>query len=80
MQDLKPLLITDCPFVELPLSKSTRWGEGLTPEDIAKCVWVKPKLVVQVSFVEWTASLNLRHAKFLGMRTDKKPTDVRREA
>jgi bifunctional non-homologous end joining protein LigD len=66
--------------VELPISKSSRWGEGLTAEDIAKCVWVKPKVVVQVSFVEWTASGNLRHAKFAGLRDDKRPAQVRREA
>ena len=80
MKELEPLKTSQCPFIEIPVSKSSRWGEGLTAEDIAKCVWVKPKLIAQVGFVEWTASGNLRHAKFLGMRGDKNPTDVRRES
>ena len=41
--------------------------------------WVKPRLVVEVSFTEWTRDGSLRHACFLGMRDDKLPKDVRRE-
>jgi len=41
--------------------------------------WTKPKLVVQVQFVEWTAESRLRHSKFLGVREDKAPREVRRE-
>jgi bifunctional non-homologous end joining protein LigD len=41
--------------------------------------WVEPKLVCEVRFTEWTADGGLRHPIFLGMRTDRKPTDVRRE-
>ncbi len=33
--------------------------------------WVKPELVAQVRFVEWTAEGRLRHAAFLGLRSDK---------
>ena len=33
--------------------------------------WVRPLLVAQVRFVEWTADHHLRHAAFLGLRTDK---------
>jgi ATP-dependent DNA ligase len=80
MTKLKPLLGTRCPFVDLPQSISGQWGEGLTAEDMAKCVWAKPKLVVQVSFVEWTKGGHLRHARFVGMRDDKKASDVTREA
>jgi bifunctional non-homologous end joining protein LigD len=79
MAKMSPLVIGDCPFHELPVGKRSRWGEGLTAEDLAKCTWVKPRLVVQVSFVEWTAGGSLRHAKFLGERIDKKPTQVQRE-
>jgi bifunctional non-homologous end joining protein LigD len=41
--------------------------------------WVKPMLVVEVGFVEWAMDGLLRHATFLGIRDDKRPTDVGRE-
>jgi bifunctional non-homologous end joining protein LigD len=41
--------------------------------------WLRPKLVAQVRFVEWTADDHLRHAAFLGLRDDKPAKDVRRE-
>jgi bifunctional non-homologous end joining protein LigD len=40
---------------------------------------VKPRLVVQIRFVEWTAENRLRHVRFLGVREDKAAKDVRRE-
>ncbi len=40
---------------------------------------MKPKLVAQVRFTEWTADGILRHPVYLGLRDDKKATDVRRE-
>jgi bifunctional non-homologous end joining protein LigD len=41
--------------------------------------WVKPKLVGQVGFTEWTSAGRLRHPRFKGLRPDKKPKDVVRE-
>jgi DNA ligase D-like protein (predicted ligase) len=41
--------------------------------------WVKPKLVAQIGFTEWTAGGKLRHPRFLGLRDDKRPEDVVRE-
>src|SRR6267142_4696596 len=41
--------------------------------------WVRPKLVAQVAFTEWTHDGKLRHPRFLGIRTDKDPRDVVRE-
>ena len=41
--------------------------------------WVEPRLVAQVGFAEWTASGQLRHPRFLGLRDDKDPQDVIRE-
>ena len=35
--------------------------------------WIKPKLVCEVSFAEWTSDGSLRHAVFHGLRADKKP-------
>jgi DNA ligase D-like protein (predicted ligase) len=41
--------------------------------------WVKPKLVAQIGFTEWTAVGKLRHPRFLGLREDKRPEHVVRE-
>jgi bifunctional non-homologous end joining protein LigD len=41
--------------------------------------WVEPKLVGQVGFTEWTRDGQLRHPRFLGLRDDKRPSDVVRE-
>jgi bifunctional non-homologous end joining protein LigD len=42
--------------------------------------WVKPKLVVQVGFIQWTKYNKLRHPRLLGIRQDKSPREVVREA
>jgi len=42
--------------------------------------WVRPELVAQIRFVEWTAEGRLRHAAFLGLRSDKSARKVWREA
>ena len=44
-----------------------------------KAHWVKPDLVVQIRFTEWTGEGLLRQPVYLGTRTDKKARDVRRE-
>src|SRR5260370_42301226 len=41
--------------------------------------WVRPELVVQVAFIEWTVHGKLRHSRLRGIRTDKKARDVVRE-
>ena len=76
---LKPLHTSRCPFVDLPTTHVGRWGSGVTAEEMAELQWVKPKLVVQVRFVEWTSEGMLRHSAFLGIRADKSPATVRRE-
>jgi DNA ligase D-like protein (predicted ligase) len=43
-------------------------------------LWVKPALVGQIGFTEWTSDGQLRHPRFLGLRTDKEPGDVVRES
>jgi ATP-dependent DNA ligase len=65
---LKPLEVKTCPFVNLPAKKSGRWGAGLTAAKMADCRWVKPVLVAQIEFVEWTGENHLRHAKFIALR------------
>jgi bifunctional non-homologous end joining protein LigD len=41
--------------------------------------WVRPEIVVQVAFIEWTVHGKLRHSRLLGLRADKAARDVRRE-
>jgi DNA ligase D-like protein (predicted ligase) len=43
-----------CPFANLPEAKSGRWGVGLTAAKMNECRWLKPQLVAQVEFAEWT--------------------------
>ena len=66
MKLLKPLETKECPFEPRPKTNE-------------RAHWVKPKLVAQIKFTEWTADAKLRHPVYLGLRDDKKPEDVRRE-
>jgi DNA ligase D-like protein (predicted ligase) len=75
----KELEISECPFANLPEAKSGRWGQGLTKAKMAECQWLKPVLVGQFEFLEWTGDNHLRHSKFVGLREDKKASDVVRE-
>ncbi len=68
-----------CPFANLPTNRTSHWGEGITREEMADLRWLKPTQVAEVSFTEWTRDGNLRHAAFVGIRTDKPPRSVRRE-
>jgi bifunctional non-homologous end joining protein LigD len=68
-----------CPFANLPEPKSARRGLALTAEVMKQCRWLKPKLVAQVAFTEWTPNGHLRHASFVALRDDKAPRDVTRE-
>jgi ATP-dependent DNA ligase len=71
---MKPLEIEDCPFANLPEKKAGRWGAGLTAAKMAECRWLKPELVGQFEFVEWTSDNHLRHSRFIALRNDKRPT------
>ena len=42
--------------------------------------WARPRLVAEVAFTEWTTASQLRHPRYLGLRTDKPADDVVREA
>jgi bifunctional non-homologous end joining protein LigD len=44
------------------------------------CVWIRPEAVAQVEFLQWTEGDHLRHTKFVGMREDKDPREIVREA
>jgi bifunctional non-homologous end joining protein LigD len=73
------LATVDCPFVNLPEARSGRWGQGLTKEKMADCRWLKPVLVGQFEFVEWTADHHLRHVRFVALRDDRRARAVRRD-
>jgi ATP-dependent DNA ligase len=75
----RALEIKDCPFVNLPEAKSGRWGAGLTAAKMKDCRWLKPVLVAQIEFLEWTGEHHLRHTKFMALRDDKPAREVRRE-
>ncbi len=77
---LAPLHRAACPFIDLPNSRTSHWGGGVTAEQMAEMQWVRPAVVVQVRFVEWTADQHLRHAAFLGLRRDVRAASVRRES
>ncbi len=76
---LKPLMSDVCPFSNLPNSKKNHWGEGITAAQMQEHQWVVPKVVAQVSFVEWTRGGSLRHGEYKGLRSDKDAGDVVRE-
>jgi bifunctional non-homologous end joining protein LigD len=65
-----------CPFATPSdaVARSARWREV-----VRHARWVRPELVCEVSFGEWTADAVLRHPSFEGLRFDKDAADVVRE-
>ncbi len=63
---LQPLITDKCPFDEKPKTKMP-------------VTWVKPKLVCEIKFQEWTQENILRVPIFMGLRPDKNPTEVKKE-
>ena len=78
-QKLKSLKTDECPFSNLPETRKARWGEAMTAERMKECVWVRPELMAQIDFLEWTGADHLRHSKFVGLRDDKFAGKVVRE-
>ena len=74
------LEIPDCLFANLPEPQSGHWGQGLTEAKMKNCRWLKPVLVGEFEFVQWTRDKHLRHSRFLGLRDDKKAKDVVKES
>jgi bifunctional non-homologous end joining protein LigD len=66
MRLLKPIETRESPFRERVKTNE-------------RAHWVRPELVAQVKFTEWTADGRLRHPVYLGLRDDKKPSEVHRE-
>ena len=70
LSKLKPLVRDSTPFESVPKMPRIRKGD---------VIWVEPKLVAQVVFVEWTHDGHLRAPSYQGLREDKDATEVRRE-
>jgi len=79
LETMRPCLTSKCPFANLPSSRTSHFGEGITTEDMKELCWLKPSLVAQISFTEWTNYGLLRHATFEGLRDDKESGAVVRE-
>jgi bifunctional non-homologous end joining protein LigD len=77
--ELEKIRIKSCPFYNVPAAGRNRWDQGLSAAEMKRCHWVRPKLVCQVKFTEWTRDDRLRQPVFLGIREDKSPSDVIRE-
>jgi bifunctional non-homologous end joining protein LigD len=68
-----------CPFENLPMEGKPRFGEGMGRSAMAKVTWLRPNLVAQIRFAEWTRDGLLRQPVFLGLRRDQPAADVSRE-
>jgi ATP-dependent DNA ligase len=64
------LEIKICPFSNLPQREKGRWGQGLTADKMAECRWLKPQLVAQIEYADWTDINHLRHSKFIALRPE----------
>jgi ATP-dependent DNA ligase len=71
--------IAMCPFANLPEAKRTLGAHGLTAEKMKECRWLRPVLVGQFEYVEWTPDNHLRHSSFIALRQDRDAREVRRE-
>src|SRR5271166_1004984 len=76
---LDKIQVEKCPFYNLPAVGRGRWDQGLTAAEMERCHWVKPTMVCQVKFTEWTRDDRLRQPVFLGIREDKNANEVVRE-
>jgi ATP-dependent DNA ligase len=78
-EKIRHLVSSTMPFVNLPDTHKSRWGDELTAEKMKECVWLRPEAVAQIGFLEWTEADRLRHAKFVSLREDKDPRSVVKE-
>jgi bifunctional non-homologous end joining protein LigD len=67
---LDPLRRDTCPFTEVPRMPRVKTTD---------VIWVEPRLVCEVEFAEWTSDGRLRAPVYMGLRIDKKASEVRRE-
>jgi bifunctional non-homologous end joining protein LigD len=76
---LKDRVVPTCAFVNLPEAHPARFGRELDAEAMKKAVWLRPELVAQIEFLEWTEADRLRHSKFVGLREDKDARQITKE-
>ena len=69
---LQPLVVAKMPL-SAPPPRGGRFGSPLV---LSRVHWVRPEMVVEVSYVEWTPDGLLRHVVYLGEREDKPARDV----
>jgi bifunctional non-homologous end joining protein LigD len=62
-----------------PLERPDPPAGGVPRGDAQGVHWVRPELVYEVVFAEWTGEGRLRHPAWRGLRDDKTPRQVRRE-
>jgi bifunctional non-homologous end joining protein LigD len=63
-----------------PLRTGSPGLEGVPARDASDAEWVRPELVGEVEFANWSPSGILRHSRWRGLRPDKSPEEVRRES
>ncbi|MDT0179944.1 ATP-dependent DNA ligase [Microbacterium sp. ARD31] len=63
-----------------PLRVDATTVQGVPAADARDALWVRPDLVGEVEFAEFTPGGILRHARWRGLRPDKSPAEVRRES
>jgi bifunctional non-homologous end joining protein LigD len=63
----------------LPLEQKTLPFKAVPNSARRNAIWVKPKLVAQINFTEWTGAHSLRHPSYQGLREDKPANQVVRE-
>jgi DNA ligase D-like protein (predicted ligase) len=78
-QKFPRLRTAQCPFANLPEPASARRGEAITADVMPKIQWLRPKLVAQIEFTEWTTGNHLRHSRFIALRDDKDARTVKKE-
>ena len=62
--------------LSVPPPRSTRFGSPLV---LSRVHWVEPKLVIEITYLTWTADNLLRHTVYVGLREDKPADQVPRE-
>ena len=72
LKRMKPLEVKECPFTNLPQAKEGRWGAGLTAAKMKDCVWLKPLLVGDFEYTEWTGDGHLRRSSFICARGERR--------